>query len=302
MAFSDPQIKPVSLRSATGRNEYRTGAFLATTGVIVVSFDALLVRLCATDGWNVSFWRGLLMAGALGLALLVQARRRASPSGRSPLLPLLAASLLMACNSIALVLAFTLTATANAVVILSASPLFSALFSWLWLREKCPPRTLLAIGVAMTGVLVVVSGSLGGGNALGDGLALLATMIIGAHLTVLRRYPEVSRQAAVGVGGLLMAVLAFPFADPFGLSWQSYAYLLIMGLVQMPLAMVLMTAGTRFLSAAEVSLFILGETFLAPIWVWLVLSEIPSGATFVGGVIIVLTLVLNSWLGSRSSD
>ena len=289
-------------KTTDSRQEYRTGAVLATTGVIVVSFDALLVRLCATDGWNVSFWRGLFMAAAIGIALLVQVRRRAALSLRSPVLPLLAAGLLMACSSISLVLAFTLTTAANAVVILSASPLFSAFFSWIWLRERCPRRTLVAIAVAMTGVLIVVSGSMGQGHALGDGLALLATMIIGAHLTVLRRYPQVSRQAAVAVGGLLMAVLAFPFAEPFGLSWQSYIFLIIMGLVQMPLAMVLLTAGTRFLSAAEVSLFILGETFLAPIWVWLVLEEIPSGTTFLGGAVIVLTLAANSWLGLRSSE
>ncbi|MBN2429750.1 MAG: DMT family transporter [Deltaproteobacteria bacterium] len=287
--------------SANARERYRTGALLAASGVFVVSFDALLVRLCATDGWNVSFWRGLFMAVTIGLVLLFQVGRRPPSATRSPLLPLLAVSLLMACSSIALVLAFTLTATANAVVILSASPLFCALFSWLWLRERCAPRTLISIAVAMGGVLLVVSGSLRGANVAGDLLALLATMIIGIHFTVLRRFPEVSRQAAVGVGGLLMAVLAFHFADPLSLTWQSYTYLLLMGLVQMPLAMVLMTAGTRFLSAAEVSLFILGETFLAPIWVWLVFGEIPSVATFIGGSIIILTLVLNSLLGLRSS-
>ncbi len=300
MALSGRKITALFCRPTNRREEYRTGAALATVGVIVVSFDALLVRLCATDGWSVSFWRGLFMAAAIGVALLIQVRRGASLSLQNSLPALLTASLLMACSSISLVLAFTLTATANAVVILSASPLFSALFSWIWLREKCPPRTLAAIGIAMTGVLMVVFGSLGQGCALGDGLALLATMIIGAHLTLLRRYPEVNRQAAVGVGGLMMVLLASPFADPFTLSWQSYTFLAIMGLVQMPLAMVLLTAGTRFLSAAEVSLFILGETFLAPVWVWLVLEEIPSGATFAGGAIIVLTLAVNSWLGLRA--
>ena len=301
MSINGPKISTIFRSPTTSREEYRTGAVLATAGVMVVSFDALLVRLCATDGWSVSFWRGLFMAAAIGVALLAQARRRAPLSLLKSFRPLVIAGLLMACSSISLVLAFTLTATANAVVILSASPLFSALFSWVWLRERCPPRTLIAIAVTMTGVLVVVSGSLGGGHVLGDGLALLATAIIGAHLTVLRRYPEVNRQAAVGLGGILMAVLAFPFADPLGLSWQSYMFLLVMGLLQMPLAMVLLTAGTRFLTAAEVSLFILGETFLAPIWVWFVFAESPSGATFVGGAIIVLTLAINSWLGLRYS-
>ena len=99
-----------------------------------------------------------------------------------------------------------------------------------------------------------------------------------------------------------MAVLAFPFADPLGLSWQCYVYLLLMGLVQMPLAMVLMTVGTRFLSAAEVGLFLLGETFSRPdlglVGVW---RGFPPPRPSAEATIIILTLVLNSLLGLRSS-
>ena len=36
------------------------------------------------------------------------------------------------------------------------------------------------------------------------------------------------------------------------------------------------------------------ETIMAPIWVWLFLNEIPSSYTFIGGSIIILTLIVNS--------
>ena len=41
------------------------GIMIVVAGVLLISFDALLVRLAGVDGWNVSFWRGLFMALAM---------------------------------------------------------------------------------------------------------------------------------------------------------------------------------------------------------------------------------------------
>ncbi len=271
------------------------GIMIVVAGVLLISFDALLVRLAGVDGWNVSFWRGLFMALAMApfcaRQLFKADRRIADKKG------VLLAALMMACSSLALVLAFTLTKAANAVVILSAAPLFAALFSRWFLNEKCPPRTWVAIAVCMAGVIWVMRGSIGGGDLAGDLLALLATMFIGGYFTVFRRYPEISRSMVITSGGLLLALMALPLATPFALPQASYGWLAISGLLQMPLALLLMTVGTRFLPAAEVSLFLLLETILAPIWVWLVIGEVPPEATLAGGVLILVTLILHTIVG-----
>lgn len=275
------------------------GMLTVVAGVTLISFDALLVRLAAVDGWNVSFWRGLLMA----LALYIVSRVSGHGAGR-PIRPgasrgLWLAALLMAGSSLFLVLAFTLTRAANAVVILSAAPLFAALASRIFLKEKCPLRTWLAIVVCISGVAWVMSGSLGGGTLLGDALAVLATVFIGGYFTVFRCYPELSRRAAIMRGGFLLALVAWPLATPFALPATSYLWLAIAGLFQMPAALLMLTSGTRYLPAAEVSLFLLLETLFAPIWVWLVLGEVPPGATLSGGFLIILTLVLHTLVASR---
>src|SRR6056297_2056 len=94
------------------------GISTVVAGVILISFDALLVRLAAVDGWNVSFWRGLFMA----VALLVLGRFGAR-QGKTKVEPqkfgTWLAAALMAGSSLCLVLAFTLTKAANAGVILS---------------------------------------------------------------------------------------------------------------------------------------------------------------------------------------
>jgi drug/metabolite transporter (DMT)-like permease len=271
------------------------GVAIVTAGVLIISFDALLVRLAAVDGWNVAFWRGAFMCLAMA-PFGWRPQHTADQAELGPHVPWMAGAALAA-SSTSLVLAFTLTRAANAVVILSASPLFAAVLSWLFLGEKCPLRTWAAILVCIGGVTWVMYGSLGSSNTIGDLLAVASAIFIGAYFTIFRSYPTLSRPRAITRGGLLMALIALPMATPLALPWASYGWLVLSGLIQMPLALLLMTIGTRYLPAAEVSLFILLETVLAPIWVWMALGEVPPRTTLTGGGLIVLTLILHSAAG-----
>lgn len=276
------------------------GILVVVAGVLLISFDVLLVRLAGVDGWNISFWRGLFMALALA-PFCVRSLLRAEPLFENKKGILLAA-LMMALSSLGLVLAFTLTKAANAVVILSAAPLFAALFSRWFLGERCPPRTWLAIVACMAGVIWVMRGSIGGGDLTGDLLAVVATIFVGGYFTVFRRYPELSRSAVIFSGGLMLALFALPLATPFILPQESYGWLALSGLVQMPISLLLITVGTRFLPATEVSLFLLLETILAPIWVWMVYGEVPPEATLAGGLLILATLILHTVVGFMKGE
>lgn len=264
------------------------GILLVASGVLIISFDALLVRLAAVDGWNVAFWRGLFMALSM---LPLCWRSRNVPNPQTGLLP---AALMMAASTTALVLAFTLTKAANAVVILSASPLFAAVFSQLYLRERCPLKTWLAIGCCIAGVVWVMSGSIGGGSLTGDLLAVVSALCIGGYFTVYRGNADLLPERVIVGAGVLMVLFTFWLATPFILPWPSYGWLMLSGLIQMPAASILMASSTRYLPAAEVSLFLLLETILAPIWIWLVIGELPPAATLAGGVLILATLVLHT--------
>jgi drug/metabolite transporter (DMT)-like permease len=271
------------------------GIGIVTAGILTISFDALLVRLAAVDGWNVAFWRGLLMAMAMYLFGKWQSDAGAKSAPDCKVVWLAGATL--AISSLSLVLAFTLTKVANAVVILSSAPLFTAILSHIFMSEKCAHRTWFSILVCIGGVLWVMSGSIGNINYIGDLLAVVCALSIGVYLTLFRRHPAMSMTKVITRGGLLMALLTLPIATPLQLPWSSYGWLAISGLVQMPLGLVLMTIGTRYLPAAEVSLFLLLETIMAPIWVWLILGEVPPTTTFAGGGLILLTLILHSMAG-----
>ena len=63
---------------------------------------------------------------------------------------------------------------------------------------------------------------------------------------------------------------------------------------------VLVTIAPRFIPAEEVNLFFLMETILGPIWVWLVIKEQPSLETIIGGLVIILTIAIHSYLKLRA--
>jgi len=270
----------------------KKGLLIVLSGVLLISFDALLIRLSAVSNWDVVFWRGLLMFLSLSAILGLRDRRGPLKSLHSGGKPALLSAVFFGLGGLLFVSSVVFTKVANTVVIISLSPLFAAVFTWLFRIETIPLRTWLAIIAAFLGVLFVFWGSLGQGGLVGDLIAVAAAMNIGGNLTLLRQNPGLDRLPLVCMGGLIMALLALPLAEPFSLGMHSFLPLAIMGLAQMPAALVLIGQSTRYLPSAEVSLFLLVETVCSPIWVWLVIGEEPPPATFIGGSLIIVTLVL----------
>jgi len=287
------------LAQALYATDHRQGTLLAAAGVTVVSFDALLVRLADTTPGDVLFWRGLFIALSMTVALRLLRGRWSWWAVREGGWAAWAMVFTMGATQSLFVAAVLMTRVANVVVMLTSAPLFAAVFSGLFLREWVAPRTWAAMVLCILGILLVFGGSIGAGNWVGDLLALIAAMIVGLNFTQLRRAPGVSRLAVVGGGGLVACLSALPFAAPLATSVHTLSVLAIMGLVQMPLALVMMTQATRYLPSAEVSLFLVLEAILGSFWVWLVVGEEPPGATLLGGTIVIATLVGHSWLALR---
>ncbi|WP_129139368.1 DMT family transporter [Modicisalibacter coralii] len=277
--------------------DHRHGLLLATFGILVLSVDSLLVRLADSDGWDIVFWRGSLMALSVGL---LYGRRHRLATLRGHAGAALLSALLLAATSTLFVLAVMHTRVANVVVILSTAPLFAALFTRFCLHEAVAARTWMAIALASLGLVIVFAGSLQSDGMLGNLYALGASAAVGGNLTLLRRFPVMDRLPLIAVGGLVSAAIAWPMATPLRLDAGSYVVLAVMGLVQMPLATALINNATRYLPSAEVALFYLVEAILGTLWVWWILGERPPGATLYGGTLTLVTLVANAWLGLRA--
>ncbi|MDH3670880.1 MAG: DMT family transporter [Gammaproteobacteria bacterium] len=284
------------------RSDHTRGVLMALVGIFVLSPDALILRLVGTDRWSLIFWRGLLTALTLLVCFVAIYRRDVfkylRAIGRYGLL----GGFIFATSSILFVTSIVLTSVANTLVIISAAPLFTAISTGIFLHEPVPVRTWLAIFATLVGITTIFSGSLGGGTLLGDLCAIGTAIGIAGHLTIARRARTVNMVPTVAVGGLIAALAILPLATPTSIDAQGFLLMLLLGVVVLPISTALIVLATRFIPAAEVSLIMLLEAILGPLWVWAILSEVPTIQTFIGGTIVLSTLTLHSIASLRKQS
>ena len=270
-------------------SDYQKGLFWTSLGVLCLTPDSLLVRLISCDPWTLLFWRGLLMCLGFSVFLLF---RNISPLnlGRKGWL----ASGFLTCSTVCFVFSLKHTDVANTLVIIATSPLLSAILSWLFLKESIPYRTWVAILCSMGGIALSLKGGFHQGNLLGEFAAFGSAFSMACHFTILRWWKSEHGSLSVWGTGLLVALLSLPFADPLSLPRADIGWTILLGAIILPSAFGMMAVGPRFLPAPTVSLLLLGETVLGPLWVWLVLNEEPNKATLWGGLIVIVTLAIHS--------
>lgn len=275
-------------------NDIQRGLILAFAGALILSFDTLLIRLIGENPLTIAFWRGILMAlagASVCLFLSLVKRRELS-------LPLdglgIAVSLLYGAASVGFVAGALLTSVANLLVIVATAPLWAPIGAFVFLRERTPVSTLACSFASIGGIAVVAIPNGVLGLRAGDLIALVTAWSMAAAF-VLSRKSSKNIALAPAFGGLFSALALLPFIERFTFAgpWQTFL-MTIEGGVVVPLALTLIASAPRYLPAPQVGLFLLLETILGPLWIWVVLSIAPSPYALIGGLIVVLCLVGNS--------
>lgn len=286
-------------RDARLPSDRAKGALLVAGAALCWSSGGILLRLVENaSGLAMVFWRSVFMALAVAVWLLVRYRRDAVAAVRAVGLAGCASGLLLAGAFVGYVLSIHETAVANTMLIMSASPLVSALLARILLGERLTRRTLLAIAVAFAGIALMFGDELGRGHELGNALALMVAICFGGNVVLLRYYRHTDMVPVMMLAGLISAGLTLPFAAPFTVPARDILILAAMGVFQLALGLFLFIRGTPYLSAAELGLLGLLETVCAPLWVWIGVGEQPSATALVGGAL-VLTAVAGQAMGGR---
>ncbi|WP_119462428.1 DMT family transporter [Rhodospirillaceae bacterium SYSU D60014] len=283
-------------KSTGPSSDHLRGLALTTAGVLVLTPDALLLRLLSADPWTIVFWRGLLMAVTLAAGIQAFGEGGLRSTARSIGGAGLLIAILWAGNAVLFVVAITHTSIANTLIIIAAVPMIAAILSHLFLREPVGARTWAAIAATLFGVAIVVWNGLGHGTLGGDLAALAAAGFAAATFVVLRRSRAVNMVPATALSGVIAALSVAGVATPFSIGIEDALVLGLMGLVVLPVSFGLITLGPRYLPAPEVSLLLLLETVLGPVLVWLVLGEAVSTATLVGGAVVIVALAIHAIL------
>jgi drug/metabolite transporter (DMT)-like permease len=280
---------------------HRTALLLMVGATMCWASAGVLVRnMSITDGWEITFWRSLFMTLSLGVWLAFQHRGDVLSKIRAVGIPGLISAALLTVMFVGFILALARTTVANTLVVTSSSPFFAALFGSIFLRERVPMRTWIAMAVAIAGIVVMFVESLSGEGWAGMLIALIVPVAYGVNIVILRRMrSSVDMIPGILLAGMLSSVVALPVALPFQASGPDLGLLAIMGSVQLGLGCVLMTMASRHLASAEIGLMSILETVFGTLSVWALVGEKPGAAALLGGAMVIGALAANQLAGPR---
>ncbi len=282
-------------------NEQQKGSLLAFVAVMFITPDSLFIRLASVDTWSLVFYRGIIpfFTVLIGILLIYKANffKMLFTSGRHGIIYIITFSI----TNIAFVVSIQNTNVANTLVMIAMAPMLSAILGAIFLKEMPDSKTWIAIAVTFFAAIYIFYDSLQLGNIFGDLLGLVCALGLAVGAVTIRSAKTKNLVPAAVVGKLLVAVFAIFFIETYALVGRDLLIVPLMCVMCVAIPFVLVTIAPRFIPAEEVNLFFLLETIIGPIWVWMIIKEQPSLETIQGGIVIILTIAIHSFLKLKKS-
>ena len=259
------------------------------------SFSPLLFRWTSGEGseWLFLLWRSIGILIAAVIALSISSGVRVMTALTNGLAKNLLAGALLAGMSTSFIISIARIDAATTLLLQSLAPFSAALLGWLLLREKVDGHTWAAMATAVVGVAIMGS-TWDSSSAVGISVACCIPLMLGVYTVLLRDSQQRDPRAQVfftGVIGIVIGLVASAATGGFALPLRDVCLGLVSGGVLLGVGLPIFNAAGRHVPAARTSLLLLSEIVLAPIWVWLVVNEVPAGRTVAGGAVILLALV-----------
>lgn len=267
------------------------------------SLGVITARKADADTFQYLLWRSVGIIVVLEVYALFGGRRpalmRAFTSGST----MLVAHLGMLSASMGYVYALKTTSVPNAAFLSSLTPLVAALLAWVVLRESLSRYTVVAILIALAGLVVIVWGRLGGGDLLGNAGALGSSVGFAVYAICVRSRPHADWSPVMPGYSLLMIVVC-------SVVLVSKGHSLVPAVADIALAMLhgglfivvgtsLFNLATRHLTASAAALCAQSEMMFAPLWDLLFLGGDVDVQTYTGGAIILASVVFRTVADAR---
>ena len=272
------------------------GSLLAFIAVMLITPDSILIRLSTIETWGMLFYRGAIPFVVVLVGLIFFYKNNLLKAliniGYPGIFYVISFSI---CN-ITFIISIQNTNVANTLVMIAMAPMLSAILGSIFLKEVPDRKTWVAIIITLIAVTYIFHDSIEMGNFYGDLFGIITAFGLACNAVIARYAKNRDLVPSAVIGKLCVAVFAFFFVDTFALVGTDLIFVPLMCVMCVAIPFVLVTIAPRFIPAEEVNLFFLLETIIGPFWVWLVINEQPSIETIQGGVIIILTIAIHSFL------
>ena len=282
-------------------SDQQKGSLLAFVAVMFITPDSLFIRLSNVDTWGLVFYRGIIPFFTVFLGMLIIYKlsffKILLSSGYHGIFYVITFSV----TNITFVVSIQNTNVANTLVMIATAPMLSAILGAIFLKEPPDKKTWISIMITFLAIIYIFYDSLKLGNFYGDILGFITAIGLAVGAVIIRSAKNKNLVPAAVVGKLFVATFALLFIESFALVGTDQLIVPLMCILCVAIPFVLVTIAPRFIPAAEVNLFFLLETIIGPIWVWLIIKEQPSLETLQGGLIIVFTIGIHSYLKLKNS-
>ena len=272
------------------------------------SFGPLVVRHIDNAQlipWQYLFFRGSVIFLVLNIYLfLAEGQKFIGNYNRIGLSGLIGGVSLGIAN-ISFILSITTTTAAVTMMMLATQPFVAAILAYFFLKEKISKTTFIAITVAAAGIIFMSLDSKGEGTLFGLINGLLSSLGFAGFTVSLRWRKNTPKFTTVAVAGIFCSIFALCVIlltnDNVFVSVKSSSLSALHGFLVCS-GLILYSAKSKYLPAAELTLLSLTEVLGGIFWVWLPLfgiNEVPTTNTLIGGAIISFSIIFYAYSSKR---
>ena len=280
-----------------------TGRLWVLSAGLCMSLGGPIIRL-ADDStpWQFLFYRSI-GAAAIILVYFLVTRRPVLELVRSAGMNGLVGGLGLAVAFTGYVWGVMHSTVANALFLISASPLVAAFLGWMVLRERVARSMWFAMFGVIVGVTIMIGEGLAEADLLGDLAALASAVGFAVFSVAIRRGRDTDMSPTILIGAAITtafsAVMAAAGGTGLAAPMMDVGLAAAYGVLVIGAGIFMLTIGARNVPAAELLVLSLTEVVFASIWVWLAFGEVPSVLTLVGGLIILGSIGGQAVVGMR---
>ena len=210
-------------------------------------------------------------------------------------------------NILTFIAANKLTTAANAIVLQYTAPIFVVLITVFILKRRLKAYEIIAVLVAIVGVVFFFLDQMSPQGMLGNILATISGFFMALVYALSGEIKDDGeRISGLAIGHALLAVIGIPIGliltDPANITTVPILLVVFLGTIQMGIPYVLFGRASVLISNVELSLITMLEPMLNPIWVALIYGEIPGPRAFIGAALIIGAVIAYTIIDARRSQ
>jgi drug/metabolite transporter (DMT)-like permease len=195
-----------------------------------------------------------------------------------------------------------LTAAANVILLQYTAPIYVALFGFAILKERTTKADWITTGIVIAGMGLFFMDELDISGVWGNILGIISGIGFATVTLLMRKQKDGSSLESILLGNIITAAVGLPFVFGPPPAPTTWIVIIVMAILQLGLPYILYSIAMKSVKALEAVLISVLEPLVNPIWVYLMVGEIPGKWSIIGGIIVLVAVTLRCVVAASNAD